>query len=775
LQWPDQPSVVVSTVDQFGSRLLFRGYGVSPGMWPVHAGLTGNDCLVILDEVHLSTAFAELLADLEQLTTVRAVPRRVQVVQMSATPVGEARTRFSLTAEEIGRSPELARRMNAPKLATLRHIGSKRQRPEEAWEANISALLGEFPDNALVGVIVNRVASARAIAAVLRRSETKRPVMLLTGRMRGLERTKVEAAALAHADPDHGSPAVVVATQCIEVGADLSFDAMVTEVSALASLRQRFGRLDRRGRLASQGTPARALVVGVESSLEAPVDPVYGVAMSTTWHCLTRRFGDQEFDVGPTARSFDDLALLIDDGTPASLDVEPTHPAVIMPSHLELLSFTRPAPACSPEVAPFLHGLVPTDPDVSVLWREDIDVEDVLAADAIEASLEVLPPTDLEIITVPLSAARRWLRRQSPGIVADVDAHTDDDPLGGNERWAWRWRPGEEVERVAPGDLRAGDVLVVPCSYGGLVDGVWAPESDAAVADCAEEVAALARRYVVRVQSNGSVEEEVDLAALWTVAEERMAQRNWPDEVRAALRASSPVEYRPGWFALIHDEQPVAARLDGSDLANSWTGRRIPLRTHLEGVGELAEHFGRSCGLPPTVTADLRLAGELHDLGKLDPRFQVWLHGDEIAAAMAEEPLAKGVVRPRRGWTGGYPRGARHEYLSAELAASSTALLQQAHDPDLVLHLVTSHHGYGRPLPTPVPDPAPTTVVASARGQQLEASTELPSASLGADALRRFAAVTRRYGCHGVAWLEAIFRLADHRRSEEEVQRWPST
>jgi CRISPR-associated endonuclease/helicase Cas3 len=175
------------------------------------------------------------------------------------------------------------------------------------------------------------------------------------------------------------------------------------------------------------------------------------------------------------------------------------------------------------------------------------------------------------------------------------------------------------------------------------------------------------------------------------------------------------------------------------------------------------------------VTADLRLAGELHDLGKLDPRFQVWLHGDEIAAAMAEEPLAKGVVRPRRGWTGGYPRGARHEYLSAELAASSTALLQQAHDPDLVLHLVTSHHGYGRPLPTPVPDPAPTTVVASARGQQLEASTELPSASLGADALRRFAAVTRRYGCHGVAWLEAIFRLADHRRSEEEVQRWPST
>ena len=210
--------------------------------------------------------------------------------------------------------------------------------------------------------------------------------------------------------------------------------------------------------------------------------------------------------------------------------------------------------------------------------------------------------------------------------------------------------------------------------------------------------------------------------------------------------------------------------MDGSDEAGSFTATGVTLSRHLEGVGERAGRIAERLGLSSAIAEDLRLAGRLHDLGKVDSRFQWQLvGGDPVELEMRRgEPLAKSLRSARR--IRGYPEGMRHEVASVAMIESNGDVLGPAHDRDLVLHLVGTHHGFGRPLPPIIEDPEPRMLSYTLDGHLLNAASNLADTPLALDMADRFWRLVERYGYHGLAWLEAVLRLADHQQSAEEAK-----
>lgn len=855
LRRPDQAAVVVGTIDQFGSRLLFRGYGVGDGMRPIDAALVGTDAWLVIDEAHIAEALVKTAESVSTYQSLAGIENRVahplQVTRMSAT-LESAANGFQPDLERQSRStrfPESAKaarqRLNAQKpvsLIELEKLATGSSKRRGALTQQLGKTLSEQaraidPAATIVGVIANTVATARAVHDELIRAGEDS--CLLIGRCREYER----AAILRHYEGrlragstrsgDEGR-LYLVATQTVEVGADFDLDAIVTECAPLPSLIQRFGRVNRLGSRA----PFESVILYAHYFHGDENDPVYGAATQETWKYLRDRSepGQERIDFGIVP------ARELTTPAPPETRAEAVFVPTLLGTHIERWAATRPAPLPDQDVAPFLHGFGRSVPEVSVAWRAAPGMPthaDSQQQQAIwQQWLDLVRPVEWEFVNVPVWELRALIANQpSPLTTSDLETATSPQAEGGGTPAVpaaassvlgvvYRG-PGNEPRLVRdPGDIAVGDLIVLDSAVGGHDRWGWTgrrAEPDTSVPDVAD-IAPSRTACSIRLDAKGRVlaslanEERVGeveklvettvaaladrdaddlpsldfdalepslrrLATEGLLVEPARALLNRALDERWAARISSFTEGNEKGKAVLLLEQrlagipPMDAISDDDEGSTSSSPRPQLLTEHSAEVRDLARQFTEALALPERAATTVALAAQWHDIGKVEQRFQVMLHdGDSLGALSGEyraksgrdwrDPVAKQAAR-----LAGLPAGFRHEAVSGRLAQavlSEDPRLTEQIDPDLLHHLIVSHHGHARPLLPAISDAGAPAVDSGHFDTAEWGSTHMGSASVKGDVHQvdwdhpaRFQRLNERYGWWGLALLEALVRLAD--------------
>jgi CRISPR-associated endonuclease/helicase Cas3 len=703
---PARPAVIVGTVDMIGSRLLFGGYGVGFRAKPLHAAFLGQDVLLVHDEAHLEPAFQHLLAEIQKEQERCKEFRAFRVMELSATSRGSGDV---LELDDQDRADfVIQRRIGAKKSIHLIESGHERKLAEEIADL---ALKYENSKQTVL-VFARKVEDVEKIVKRLPKGSSEQ----LTGTLRGKERDELVEKPIFRRFLPNAQPGdqtvYLVCTSAGEVGVNISADHLVCDLSTFDSMVQRFGRVNRFGDCA-----------------DSEINIVY-----------PKRF-DQKNEFESRRRKSSDLLMQLNgDGSPNALGkldaismVEAFAPT---PTHLPVsdilfdfwaLTTIREKLPGRPPIDAYLHGLSNELPETHVAWRDEVGIitGELLTRYDPEGLLEDFPLKPHELLRDSSSRVFDRLKklkapsRTSPAWVVSQDGSVTVTILG-------------QLLETGKDGLSFKTVLLPPAA-GGLENGMLTSMADTA-SDVSDE---------------------------WYEDEERTVKRRlrvWDDDPQLHEKTKGMRLIRPPI-----DMNPDLDEEDGRELAGRrfWYWYELPKtgdsdgsesskkavlwQIHTDDVEKNVTDIVRALPLPEETRQAVILAAKFHDLGKRRTLFQKILGNLDPQILLAKAGT----------WNGRVPEQYRHEFgslLDVLDQHEFKALQDRPECQELILHMIASHHGYGRPhFPA---DKAFDQDYPNAMWQKV--ADEVP---------QRFARLQRRYGRWGLAYLESLLRAADYAAS----------
>ena len=787
-QWhlyPECNAVLIGTQDMLLSRAMNRGYASPRARWPMEFGLLNLDALWVMDEVQLMDVG---LATSGQLQVFRGED---QEAGKSLRPCFTWWMSATLQRDWLEKSPDTT--SLSGELEENSHRIKPGDRSGRLWDdvtkpievvhfSTVQALarnvsqrhreLGYGIEGPTL-VMLNTVERAITVWKTLQRDSALKSadtdIRLVHSRFRPAERQVWRGEFLDRDACGRGTNRIIVSTQVIEAGVDVSTPLLITEIAPWTSLVQRFGRCARWG-----GT-GRVVVAdfGYDSDKKAApysldtVDAARGACNDLP-------------DVGPIhLEHFEEENAEI---LPRLYPYDPTH--LLLRHELnELFDTTPDLSGADIDISRFIRS--GDERDVQVFWAET-------DRDGPPSSMK---PTRDELCSVPFLKVRDWLCRPKSERLKD-----------GVRAWVWDWlnRVWRVVNRR---DIYPGQTVLVESKVGGYrrVTG-WDPNSR-------EQVEPVAKDDEIEYKTRPCWTRREDG---WTPSERRVRALPLEDHADAAEDDES-LSIGGGWQTIASHGLQVGDEV--SRISVEVASAFAPL-LHLAGrwhdLGKAHPAFQGSIQADDrpdrddiAKAPDIAWPCSVNNMYRIDETNRRRGFRHELASTLGlfavlqrHEPQHQALLGPWREWFDAMGETCPTEAATNGASTSVPASIEQeildlaADEFDLLAYLVCAHHGKVRMTWHASPadqgaddrllrirgvregDVLPPVQLATAEGsiQQLPSTALDLSPSEAGLSLRtgrswteRVLRLIDRFGPFCLAWLETLLRAADQRASKRTI------